>query len=112
MDWVWYIVDDGVIVGIDGSDDEGAIVVVVMDPDWVGGCASWAGSGCSAICRMGRTSGGSVPGGEGGWFIVDNGFFIYSRSEHGAHNLLEDEDSAEDLKADKIELLWGPGTTT
>ena len=34
------IVDDGVIVGVDGSDDEGAIVVVVMDPDWVGGCAS------------------------------------------------------------------------
>ena len=43
-DWTYdglgMIVDDGVIVGIDGSDDEGAIVVVVMDPDWVGGCAS------------------------------------------------------------------------
>ena len=103
------IVDDRVIVGIDGNDDEGAIVVVVMDPDWVGGCASWAGSGCGVVCRMGR-SGGSVPGGEGSWLIVDNGFFIYSKSEHGAHNLLED--SAEDLKADEIELLWGPGTTT
>ena len=33
------IVDDGVVEGIDGSNDEGAIVVVVTDPDWVGGCA-------------------------------------------------------------------------
>ena len=33
------IVNNGVVEGIDGSDDEGVIVVVVMDPDWVGGCA-------------------------------------------------------------------------
>ena len=27
-------------------------------------------------------------------------------------NFLEDEDNAEDLEADEIEPLWGPGMTT
>ena len=37
--------------------------------------------------------------------MVNNGFFVYFRSERRAHNLLEDEDSAEDLEADEIEPL-------